>query len=269
MNRYEAPAFASTSFNCPHCGVRAIQHWANLYKRNLSKGRTPHVFEQSDLEHWEAEVGKPDLKVDPYEVIAFIQRGLTGEVFCETQHSDIYAHQVNNLNLAICDHCDKVSVWLAGRMIFPLAGEIAAHDDLPEHIRRTFAEASKIVEISPRASAALSRLVLQELCGHLECKSGNLNDQIGELVQKGLPPDIKQMLDAVRVIGNNAVHPGEIDLKDDEVTAKFILNCINRICQRMITEKLEAQKLFDQLPQGAKEAIEKRDAKTKAAGVAE
>lgn len=264
MNRYVAPSFNSTSFNCPHCGVRAIQKWAALFKKDLGKGKIPYAFERKDLEQWKADAGKRELKVDPSEIIAFIERGLSGEIFVEKADSDIYANQVNNLNIAICDHCDKASVWLAGRMAFPLSGEIAAHEDLPEHIKRTFSEASKIADVSPRASAALSRLLLQELCVHLGCKSQNLNDQIGELVQKGLSPDIQQMLDAVRVIGNNAVHPGEIDLKDDDVTAKFILNCINRICQRMITEKLEAQALFDQLPPGAKAAIERRDAKVKA-----
>lgn len=146
-------------------------------------------------------------------------------------------------------------------MIYPSGSEIPAHDDMPRAVRETFTEAAKIVSASPRASAALARLALQELCKELDCKKDQLHEQIGELVAKGLSPDIQKMLDSVRVIGNNAVHPGEINMKDDEPTARFILVCMNRIVQRLITERVEVDALYNLLPEGARKAIEKRDAK--------
>jgi hypothetical protein len=259
--KYEAPSLGNTGYNCPHCAVRSVQVWATLYSRHVRKGQEPRAFSQEDLDYWRKKKKDPDSSSDPALIASHIERLISGEVFLEKTQSDVYANIVNNLHLAICAHCEQLSIWLAGTMVYPLSGEIAAHEDLPVDVKRTFSEASKISDISPRASAALSRLALQELCVTLECKTTSLNDQVGELIARGLNPDIGQMLDAVRVIGNNAVHPGEIDLKDDQETARFLLNCINRICQRMITEKLEAQKLFDDLPKGARDAIERRNAK--------
>lgn len=146
-------------------------------------------------------------------------------------------------------------------MVFPLGGEVPAHEDMPAEVKRTFVEASSILTASPRASAALARLAIQQLCISLGCTKKDLDAQIGELVAKGLSPEIQMMLDSVRVIGNNAVHPGEIDLTDDQETAKFLLECINRICQRLITEKKEVEDLYTLLPQGARDAIERRNSK--------
>jgi hypothetical protein len=48
---------------------------------------------------------------------------------------------------------------------------------------------------------------------HLGESGKNLNTDIGNLVKEGLSVDIQQALDSLRVIGNESVHPGELDLK--------------------------------------------------------
>lgn len=80
-------------------------------------------------------------------------------------------------------------------------------------------------------------------------------------MKKGLPLKIQQALDYVRVVGNSAVHPGQIDLKDDKETAINLFNLINLIADVMITQPKEVDKLFNTLPQGQKDAISKRDNK--------
>lgn len=256
-DRYSTPSIDKTGFNCPHCHVRAVQHWHNVFANALKKGALPNRTSVKIVQDFEkrAENGEEGAE----QIAKLARRLLSNDVFLASDNSDIYAYKLYKVEVAQCDHCSEVSVWISDRLVYPPAGAVEAHEDLPASIKPVFLEASGILEISPRASAALSRLAIQEFCIFLECKSSNLNDQIGELVSRGLNPDIAKMLDAVRVIGNNAVHPGEIDLKDDRETAEFLLRCINRICQRLITEKLEADKLFDMLPPGAKAAIEKRD----------
>ena len=63
-------------------------------------------------------------------------------------------------------------------------------------------------------------------------------------MKKGLPPKIQQALDIVRVIGNNAVHPGQIDLRDDRSTAMRLFELVNLIAEVMITQQKEVEKLL-------------------------
>ncbi len=133
--------------------------------------------------------------------------------------------------------------------------------DLPEDIRRDFEEARNIVNRSPRGAAALLRLCIQKLCAHLGEPGKNINQDIAALVQKGLNPRIQKSLDIVRVVGNDAVHPGEIDLRDDPETAVHLARLVNFIADAMITQPKQIDTLYDSLPPGKKEQIEKRDGK--------
>ena len=103
------------------------------------------------------------------------------------------------------------------------------------------------------------RLGIQNLCVHLEEKGGNLNDDIGRLVDKGLRTEIQQALDAVRVIGNNAVHPLQMDLKDDHQTCGTLFALINMIVEDCIARPNATKAIYEQLSAGALEQIERRD----------
>jgi hypothetical protein len=108
-------------------------------------------------------------------------------------------------------------------MLYPDAGGgPPANPDLPEDIRGDYLEAQAIVGRSPRGAAALLRLCIQKLCKHLGEEGEHLWTDIGNLVRKGLPPAVQEALDAVRVIGNEAVHPGQMDLR---MTARPLRRC--------------------------------------------
>ena len=75
---------------------------------------------------------------------------------------------------------------------------------------------------------------------------------------------IQKALDIVRVIGNSAVHPGQIDLRDDTATAAGLFQIINAIVAATISAEKHINTIYGRLPAGALDAIEKRDApKTK------
>ncbi len=116
-----------------------------------------------------------------------------------------------------------------------------------------------IVNDSPRGACALLRLALQKLMPHLEESGKNLNEDIGNLVKKGISSEVQKALDSVRVIGNNAVHPGELDLKDDVRTAISLFRLINYIVDNQISSKKEIDGIFEGLPQMNIEAIKRRD----------
>ena len=79
---------------------------------------------------------------------------------------------------------------------------------------------------------------------------------------KGLPPTIQQSLDYCRVVGNNAVHPGEIDLNDSPEIAQQLFGMINFIVDDRISRPKEIAALYMKLPEKARAAIEKRDGVT-------
>jgi hypothetical protein len=87
----------------------------------------------------------------------------------------------------------------------------------------------------------------------------NINDDIGALVSKGLPIEIQQALDFCRVVGNNAVHPGEIDLNDTPEVAHSLFSMINFIVEDRISRPKRVADLYSKLPEGARTAIAKRD----------
>ena len=132
---------------------------------------------------------------------------------------------------------------------------------MPPDVRGDYEEPRSIVNRSPRGGRALLRLAVQKLCKDLGEKGKNINEDIAALVKNGLPVEAQKALEVLRVIGNNAVHPGELDLKDDAATASQLFNLLNFIVQDRISEPRQRRKLFDMLPQTAKDQIERRDAK--------
>jgi hypothetical protein len=169
-------------------------------------------------------------------------------------------NEITNLKHSLCTHCHTYSLWRNEKMMFPSTGNAPlANSDLPEDIQEDYEEARAIMSISPRGSAALLRLAIQKLCKHLGEKGKNINQDIGNLVKKGLPIKIQKSLDIVRVIGNDAVHPGTIDLKDDTVTAGKLFILVNLIADVMITQPKEIDDLFDSLPEDKKNGITNRD----------
>lgn len=167
---------------------------------------------------------------------------------------------LDNTMTSKCSHCGQISFWVNQKMVYPLTGNVEmANSDLPEDILLDYNEAKDIVNISPRGAAALLRLSLQKLCGHLGEKGENINEDIASLVKRGLPVQLQQALDSVRVIGNHAVHPGQIDLSDKPETAFALFSFVNIICDYFITQPKKIAQVFESLPEKDKINISKRD----------
>jgi len=186
-----------------------------------------------------------------------------------------YHHSVTNLHLGgnntyrsedwlastICEHCKKAVLWLYDKMLYPNRGNAPLpNPDVPPDVKDDYEEAANIATLCPKASAALLRLAIQKLCVHLGGKGKNINDDIALLVKNGLPEKIQQSLDIVRVVGNNAVHAGQIDVDSPEVVGNLFL-LINVIVETMITTPKRIGNLYSNLPKSARDGIDKRDGK--------
>lgn len=215
------PGGASPAFNCPYCKGIASHNW------------------QAGFEH------QIEANTELYNIVVIAQ----------------------------CQACLRSSIWLKSQypseseeenyetLLYPKTSTVdeMPNPDMPSNVRKIFDEASLILDDSPRASAALSRLAIELLMDELEANGKTLYNKIGDLVSKGLPKTIQQALDSVRVIGNNAVHPGTIDMTDNKDMAITLLKFINIIVENQITQPKLIDEAYSSLPTGVLKGIEQRD----------
>jgi Domain of unknown function (DUF4145) len=167
---------------------------------------------------------------------------------------------IRALAIAHCGHCDNYSFWYDQVMIFPSNNNVPLPNiDLPQDIKDDYKEASDILAKSPRGASAILRLTIQKLCKHLGESGDNINADIANLVKKGLPERIQKALDIVRVVGNNAVHPGHIEMKDNHDLAFALFGLINVIADSMISQPKKIEEMFNALPENLINGIKKRD----------
>jgi len=131
--------------------------------------------------------------------------------------------------------------------------------DLPDDCFGDYLEAREIMQRSPRAAAALLRLVIQKLCRHFGEPGRDVNQDIAALVRQGLPVTMQQALDSVRVIGNEAVHPGELDVRDNPEVVSVLFTIVNLIVEKMLTEPRKIAELYQALPPRKLDGIAQRD----------
>ncbi|WP_134219645.1 DUF4145 domain-containing protein [Pelotomaculum sp. FP] len=173
---------------------------------------------------------------------------------------DVSNYNIAYLMICFCSNCQKYSLWHYEKMIYPDNGGIMPpNPDLGEDIISDYNEASSIFNKSPRGAFALIRLCVQKLTKLLGEPGKNMNDDIASLVKKGLPLQIQQALDIIRVIGNADVYPGAIDLNDNPDMILSLFELINIVADVMITQPKKIKELYDRLPQTKKEEIIKRD----------
>ena len=167
---------------------------------------------------------------------------------------------LNQLYIARCVNCGKKIIWINAEFVYPDIVAEEPNAEMPEKVKQLYSEAGLIYNKSPRAACALLRLAIDRLCNELGEKDRDINKNIGGLVKKGLPQSIQQALDVVRVVGNKAVHPGQISFDvDDKGTAIMLMRLLNIIVERMIAEPNELDSLYKGLPDSVKESISKRD----------
>ena len=226
MSEYLPPEYRSDGFNCPYCNAYAKQTWAVLggSKRSWLATDSGYVIDDWDVIYIDEE--------------------------------PVY--------VSLCARCENATLWLCEKIIYPLARMAPpANSDLPDNVKEMYEEASAIAGLSARAACALLRVAIEMLLkdlGHVK-ENGNINDSIGELVQAGVDKRVQRALDVVRVTGNNAVHPGTIDF-DDSTDVSSLFELINYIADTLITRPNKASEMFDNLPEGAKRGIKRRDSKT-------
>lgn len=229
------PSYGSTSFTCPHCQTRAQQTWADSVWISIQN-------HSSSIE-WDT-IDRSECHVCENEAI-----------WLRTESRAPAA--TGGLNPAAQAPDES---WT---MIWPPSTAGAPpHESLPETLRGLYEEARAVAVFSPRAAAALLRLLTETLVRHFADSKASLNDNIGTLVGEGkLGPLEQKMADYLRITGNGAVHPGQVDDADGEAgpRAELMFTFINLLVERFIALPERTAEAYAQLPEGARAAVDRRD----------
>lgn len=257
--KYVAPSISETAFSCPHCGTLAPQTWLQLHGRRLEE--KPPIFDPVKV----AEFKEREKDKHPSDFWDYFDRAATHAPFADELSEPAYVrYGLVNHFVSVCDQCDEVALWIASRMIWPQTMTAPEpNEDLPEDIAMDYREAGVIFTVSPRGAAALLRLCVQKLCRDLlgADSTNSIDQDIALLVGKGLDKRIEQALDIVRVVGNEAVHPGTMDLRDDQATAERLFELINIITDHMISKPKALAELYGKIPPNKLKGIEDRNAR--------
>jgi hypothetical protein len=257
------PSIHSKSFSCPHCGAHAGQRWSLLLMDDVGDSGIPFIPTRELVIRVENDV-PPRTEEEANKRAQFVEYAkkiLRGKVFRNSLQYTGSESQLANVHVSECHSCGGLAIWHHDTILYPHQRyEVEANPDLPDEIREDFDEARAILDLSPRGAAALLRLCVQKLCIHLGKAGKNIDDDIASLVKDGLNVRVQQALDIVRVIGNEAVHPGQMDLKDDRDTAAVLFDLVNRIAYDTISHPNELAAMYGKLPPSKRDAIAKRDA---------
>ena len=241
-NEWEQLPYSKLPVQCNHCGHKTPM-------RVLSEKRITEVLYYRDYEDSSMWTQWQVLKCPLCEKINVLE-----------SHSVGYDDEVE-----IDENGEAISTEVVHTtVLYPIVDATIpkSHLNMPGEIAKDYDEAKLTFPFSARSSAALLRLVIQKLCRHLGESGKDIDSDIKSLVKNGLPTHIQQALDIVRVVGNEAVHPGEINIQDNPEVAKQLFDLINEIVDDRIgkvQKQAEIEELYKKLPEKKLEHIRDRD----------
>lgn len=169
--------------------------------------------------------------------------------------------QCNNLIVLLCigkyrwiDDRGEVNEVQKEVILYPTNTFRMTEPEIPVVYRDAFNEANSILLCSPKASAALSRRLLQQvLRDRYGIDKRDLSKQIDEFMKlPNLPSELSGAVDAIRNVGNFAAHPlkytntGEIvDVENGE--ADWILDVLEQLFDYTFVQPVRLQVRKDEL----------------------
>lgn len=215
---------------CPHCSVGVSVKWSNT---------VAYFREDSDI----LDKGMEVIHGKCPECSEVIVKLIQGPFLLEDNEFHVDLDEVTEETL-----------------IYPFAVARPLEKEVPEKYSRDFAEACAVLTLSPQASAAISRRLLQTI---LRDDFGLPQDNFGAAIEsfvklEGVSKHIAGAIDAVRSVGNFDAHPlkstntgaimaveeGEaewlLDVLESLFDFKFVQPARLQAKQKVLNEKLKA-----------------------------
>ena len=160
------------------------------------------------------------------------------------------------LSFIRCPNCGEYTISAKGKgyaeddvdvTILPKSIAYKFPDNIPQAIRSDYEEACSIVNLSPKASATLSRRCLQGMIrDFFQVSKANLFEEINAIKDK-IPTEQWAVLDGLRRIGNIGAHMERdinliVDIEPGE--AQKLIKLIELLLQQWYIERHNQQELF-------------------------
>lgn len=215
------------SFKCPHCGAFAHMKWENLFFLIYDEQGNEHNVQTRVYQAQCASCEKENIWYNKREVSGFLALNSIPRPTNDSELLRLFPIQeISNQDIPEC------------------------LSDIPEDIKTLYKEAALIFELSPRSAAALIRLALEKLCGHLGVQKKTIKESIEELAkQQIIPIRVAQAADNIRLIGNANVHAGIICDEILEDINPAIFAYINLIVDYAITKPKKIEEINSLFPE--------------------
>jgi hypothetical protein len=175
-------------------------------------------------------------------------------------------HRWHDMSM-LCPQCGEIIVSLLRLspqglsntfLVWPRDVSRPVAEEVDERYRRDFKEAEAVLPQSAKASAALSRRMLQDILREkAKVTESNLNNEIQEVMDSGKVPSwLADNLDAVRVVGNFAAHPiksthsGEV-VEVERGEAEFLLEVLEGLFDFYFVQPKRARQQRDAIKREA------------------
>lgn len=175
--------------------------------------------------------------------------------FSSSQDTRPYSKETVSLNFYKCPNCNKISITLNGlgetveSIFIPVLPQSLANqfpDYIPLQLRQDYEEAYAIANLSPKASATLSRRCLQ---GMIRDFWGITDNKLADAIKKletRIPASQWKAIDSIRKLGNIGAHMEKdinliVDIEPDEAT--ILLKLIELLMEKWYINRYEEEQL--------------------------
>lgn len=235
MSKYIAPKFLFQSFTCPFCNCVSTMTWKELM-----------LYQEIH----------PLITDGPLTSFSGFVSALCHNHFCTNRtiwKVTKFADVTNDL-----DQYQELPT--EAEMIYPTFGLAPPPaEDMPESARIDYNEAALIFKISPRSASALLRLATQKIFIELEKKHNIVHDEskkehldtiIKSFTNSGiLDQTLNEAANSLRLTGNNAVHPGKLELDHITEITTVLFEFINIIVYELISKPQKINDTYKKIKQ--------------------
>ncbi len=229
----------SLSLTCPHCQIYSVMRLDSSIKR----------FETDE----EDSITFRDVSDAPENLLFdFICSCPSCDQTIFVQAQAIIISPIDNATYDVFD------LSFGGKVIsiYPYMKKVVLPPEVPEKYAGDFREAVMVLHVSPMASAALSRRILQNILRdeyNIAVRDKSLASEINVFITiPGIPSYLTDAVDAIRQIGNLAAHPMK-DTNTGEIVAvetgeaEWLIEVLNDLFDFRFVHPKKLQKRKDQL----------------------